>query len=426
MTHVVSPVTPATFLRTVLVPTTSWRALVGLALCLSVLATTVLATGTASAQSDGETEIARQRFLEGVRHYDQHDYDKARLAFLQAYLLKPHPAVLLNLAQSQLRAGRYAEAAENFAKYIRENPTAEAMSHAKAAFEEARDKVGEISVEVNQTGAIINVDGSDVGKSPLPYAVYMMPGRHTVRATKGGLSADESLEAIAGQRMYVTIALPEGSRMAPVAGAAAVTAAAPPPTLSEPNPMPAPPPEPDKQQSTGFFSWLGRTPLAIGTVTVAGMGLATSGVLAIAANHQYASANDARDQIMTALQQYVDARNLVSSAVPCGPEGIANNPESFDSGVSPQNVKKVSAQFGNACARFNESSDSGDQLKTLSLISLGVGAFAAVGTIVWYFTDTGGSPSATTEAQKGSARRQARLTPLLSPGLQGLQLDVSF
>jgi len=389
-----------------------------------VLATAVLAVGTAAAQSDGETEIARQRFLEGVRHYDQHDYDKARLAFLQAYLLKPHPAVLLNLAQSQLRAGRYAEAAENFAKYIRENPTAEAMSHAKAAFEEARDKVGEISVEVNQTGAIINVDGSDVGKSPLPYAVYMMPGRHTVRATKGGLSADESLEAIAGQRMYVTIALPEGSRMAPVAGAAAATAAA--PTLSEPNPLPAPPPEPDKQQSKGFFSWLGRTPLAIGTVTVAGMGLATSAVLAGFANNQYESANDARNQIMTALQQYVDARNLVSSAVPCGPEGIANNPESFDAGVSPENVKKVSGQFGNACARFNERSESGDQLKTLSLISLGVGAFAAVGTVVWYFTDIGGSPSETTEAKKGSSRRQARLTPLLSPGLQGLQLDVTF
>jgi hypothetical protein len=227
--------------------------------------------------------------------------------------------------------------------------------------------------------------------------------------------------------MYVTIALPEGSRMAPaVAGAAAVTAATPAPALSEPNPMSPPPPEPDKQQSTGFFSWLGRTPLAIGTVTIAGMGLATSAVLAGFANSQYKSANDARDQIMTALQQYVDARNLVSSAVPCGPDGIANNPESFDAGVTPENVKRVSGQFGNACARFNERSDSGDQLKTLSLISLGVGAFAAVGTVVWYFTDTGGSPSETTEAKKGSSRRQARLTPLLAPGLQGLQLDVTF
>jgi PEGA domain len=415
--------------RTAFVPINWWRTLVGMALCLSVLGTTVLAAGTAGAQSDGETEIARQRFLEGVRHYDQHDYDKARLAFLQAYLLKPHPAVLLNLAQSQLRAGRHAEAAENFAKYIRENPTAEAMSHAKAAFEEARDKVGEVSIEVNQTGAIINVDGSDVGKSPLPYAVYMMPGRHTVRATKGGLSADESLEAIAGQRMYVTLALPEGSRMAAAAAATPAPALSPvPPTYSlhELSPPPESQPESDNHRSRGFFSWLGSSPLAVATVTVAAMGLGTSAVLAGFANNRYASANNARDQIMKALQAYVVNKNLVTSAVPCGPEGVANNPDSFDAGISPEYAKRVSDQFGNACARFSERSDSGDRLKTLSLISLGVGAFATVGTIVWYFSDTGGSPSETTEAKGGSGRRQARLTPLFSRDLNGVLLDVSF
>src|SRR6187549_2744232 len=107
-----------------------------LVLCLAPAAVVMSCASTAAAQSDGETEVARQRFLEGVKHYDQKDFDKARLAFLQAYLLKPHPAVLLNLAQSELRAGRFADAAQNFAKYVRENPGAEAMSHAKAAFEE--------------------------------------------------------------------------------------------------------------------------------------------------------------------------------------------------------------------------------------------------------------------------------------------------
>ena len=409
------------------------RALLGLAVSLSVVTTGLLGADTAHAQSDGETEIARQRFLEGVKHYDQHEYDKARLAFLQAYLLRPHPAVLLNLAQSQLRAGRYAEAADNFAKYIRENPGAEAMSHAKAAFEEARDKVGEVSVEVNATGAVINVDGTDVGKSPLPYAVYMMPGRHTVRATKGGLSADESLEAVAGQRMYVTLALPEGSRMAPAAGAgaaaAAGAAAGPAPGAAGASddrvltPAPGAPAEAD-HQSRGFFSWLGSSPLAVTTVTVGGMALVTSAVLAGFANNRYASANNARNQIMDALEDYVQSGNLVGSAVPCGPEGIANNPGSFDSRVSRENVEKVSGQFANACARFTERSDSGDKLKTLSLISLGVGAFATVGTIVWYFSDTGGGSSETTG--DASTRRQARITPMFSRDLNGVLLDVTF
>ena len=403
----------------------------GLALCWSVLASTLVADSSL-AQSDGETEIARQRFLEGVRHYDQHDYDKARLAFLQAYLLKPHRAVLLNLAQSQLRAGRFAEAAENFAKYIRENPTADQMAHAKAAFEEARDKVGEVSVEVNATGAIINVDGTDVGKSPLPYALYMMPGRHTVRATKGGLSADESLDAIAGQRMYVTLALPESSRMAPVASTAAAAGTAAQPTTSlqpipELNPTdpgaPAPPPDTDARSSQGFFSWLGDTPLAVATLSVAGLALGTSAVLAGFANNRYASANNARDQIMKALEDYVNSGVLVGTAVPCGPDGIANRPDSFDSRATQVSMDYLTGAFGAACSRFSERSDSGDRLKTLSLVSLGVGAFAAVGTVVWYFSDTG---SSTDKANGGPAPRQARLTPVLAPGHGGLQFDMSF
>src|SRR5688572_25144401 len=138
-------------------------------------------SGTCLAQ-DAVTDEARRRFQEGVRFYDQRQYDKSRLAFLQAYALKPHPAVLLNLAQSELRAGRYADAAGNFAKYIRENPNAEAMDHALAAFEEARKRVVEVNVSVNQPDAIISVDGQQIGKSPLPDPLYIEPGAHTIGA----------------------------------------------------------------------------------------------------------------------------------------------------------------------------------------------------------------------------------------------------
>jgi len=93
--------------------------------------------------------------------------------------------------------------------------------------------------------------------------------------------------------------------------------------------------------------------------------------------------------------------------------------------VSQDAVEKVSGQFANACARFTEHSDNGDHLKTLSLISLGIGAFATVGTIVWYFSDTGGS-SAETTGSGDHPRRQARITPMLSPGLNGIMVDVSF
>ena len=55
--------------------------------------------------------MARRRFQEGVKFFDQKKFEEARAAFLQAYALKHHPAVLLNLAQSEIRSGHPLEAA---------------------------------------------------------------------------------------------------------------------------------------------------------------------------------------------------------------------------------------------------------------------------------------------------------------------------
>jgi Flp pilus assembly protein TadD len=73
----------------------------------------------AAAQDDPVTIQARARFKEGVEFYDKGQFENARLAFLQAYALKKHPAVLLNLAQSSAKAGHPLEAAKNFQQLIK-------------------------------------------------------------------------------------------------------------------------------------------------------------------------------------------------------------------------------------------------------------------------------------------------------------------
>lgn len=387
------------------------------AACLVPCLILPLASSTAHAQSDGETEVARQRFREGVAHYDRQDYEKARLAFLQAYLLRPHSAVLLNLAQSELRAGRHAEAAENFAKYIRQNPTAPAMDHAKAGLEEARQRVTELNVQVNAPAASISVDGADVGRSPLPSEIYLMPGRHSVVARKGTASAEKVLDATAGRREYITLELREGYTPSPVMpqnGAGTMQAASTGPVGAEP----------DDRGGQGFFEWLGSSPAAVATISVAGLALGTSAVLAGFANNRYAAANDARSQIMSALQSDVDDGHIGSDAVPCGSTGIANGMAEFLDLSESAQAERID-QYANACNLFTDRSDSGDRLKTLSLVSLGVGAFATIGTIVWYFSDSGSSSGSASSKGSGESGR-ASLTPLLTPDTQGLILDVSF
>src|SRR5215831_10689876 len=80
----------------------------------------------AAQEKDAVTDMARRRFQEGVKFFDQKRYEEARAAFLQAYALKHHPAVLLNLAHSEIRSGHPLEASRHFATFLRESPNASA------------------------------------------------------------------------------------------------------------------------------------------------------------------------------------------------------------------------------------------------------------------------------------------------------------
>jgi tetratricopeptide (TPR) repeat protein len=55
---------------------------------------------------DAIRDQARQLFRDGVVAYDAKRYAEAIADFDKAYKMKPHPIVLLNLAQSELKAGQ--------------------------------------------------------------------------------------------------------------------------------------------------------------------------------------------------------------------------------------------------------------------------------------------------------------------------------
>src|SRR6187551_3159160 len=123
--------------------------------CLLVL---LAAAAPARAQGDETaTSMARERFKEGVQYFDQKQYDRARVAFLQAYALKRHPAVLLNLAQSELRSNHEADAAKHFSAYLRESTTASDAERqaAEAGLTATKSAVALLDVSVDEGGAEI-------------------------------------------------------------------------------------------------------------------------------------------------------------------------------------------------------------------------------------------------------------------------------
>src|SRR6202000_2446152 len=138
-------------------------------LCLTLSCLTLLSAPQAHAapprDDDATVAMARERFKEGVAFFDKKEFDKARAAFLQAYALKKHPAVLLNLAQSELRSNHEADAAKHFAAYLRESKDASDSERqaAEAGLNATRALLAEVTVSVDESGAEVFVDGSSEG-----------------------------------------------------------------------------------------------------------------------------------------------------------------------------------------------------------------------------------------------------------------------
>lgn len=362
--------------------------------CLPVLALPRLAT----AQEDATIEAARERFKEGVTYFDNREFERARLAFVQAYALKPHPAVLLNLAQSELRSGHEAEAATHFARYLREHAeaTEEQRAAAREGLEAAKQVVGVVTLTVDQSGAEILVDGVSQGRSPLDDPLYLTPGEHTIVAQKGGETDKATVLVSAGSSASETLK---------VAAAPAPAAAASVPKSDEARAEDEDAEEPhlaaDAEESGP--SWEVSTPVAIIGAGLTAAAIGTGIGFAVSARSYY----DSADEVARDIEAEADRLGEPSA-------GICLQP--------PDD------RFPPACDLYQERVDTADKYKTYATISFIAGGALGVGTLVYVLVPQFQKGSARAHERTEQARRgvSAQLIPVIGPEHQGLVIQGSF
>ncbi len=366
----------------------------------------------ASAQDEATTSIARERFKEGVQFFDQKQYEKARAAFLQAYALKRHPAVLLNLAQSELRSGHEADAAKHFAQFLREakEATEAERQAADSGLSAAKAVVAELAVNVDEDGAVVSVDGNPEGQSPLPGSVYLTPGAHNVTAKKDAREIAQSVTAVAGQSTSTNLRFRK-----PAAAADGDADKAKPERTAKPPSTPAPlptPVEPSPSQGAatrrqGFFEWASDSPVAWIGGGITALGIAGGIGFALGAKHNYDNADDAARQISN--QAKMD--HLSST------KGLCVG--TLDSMIPANNL----AMYRNACATYSDFVDKGDKMKTLSIVSWVVAGTAAATTLIVYAAD-GTAPA--NETARRSRGFKAQVTPWVTGTERGVFVGGSF
>ncbi|XXY52599.1 PEGA domain-containing protein [Sorangium sp. So ce269] len=137
------------------------------------------------AEAAAMTQQARKLFKEGVDAFAQGRWADARAAFLAALSLNPHYTIRGNLGASELKLGRYRDAAEHLARYVREiaedaTSTAVERERGAAMYAEAQGKVGTLVVRTDVDGAQVLVDGALRGQTPLADPLFVEPGTHTI------------------------------------------------------------------------------------------------------------------------------------------------------------------------------------------------------------------------------------------------------
>ncbi len=403
-------------------------------LCLSLACSCVLSSSLAiaappvkaSADDDATVAMARERFKEGVGYFDQKQYDKARAAFLQAYALKKHPAVLLNLAQSELRSAHEADAAKHFAAYLRESKDASDAERqaAEAGLAAAKVAVAEVDVTATERGSEIYVDGSLEGNAPLPGSVYLTPGSHTIEARKDGKTASSQINATAGKHLDAAL------EFAPATPA--------PKTEPVDNANSDIPPEvaPASGGRKPFFKWLVSSPVGIVGLGLTGVGLGGGIGFALASKKNYDNADSVASQITSAATFDVnkDVMDPLARAG-AGTGGLCVSPNTWMNKINyPMDAATASArqqasyatrlnEYASACSKYQNNVHNGDTMKTVATVGFVVAGVAAVGTVVYYFVD----PNAKQKAESArTPHRSLALVPSLGFGERGLSVVGSF
>lgn len=225
------------------------RALTALAL-LGALSASQPASAQAPAAPPPDVATVTRHYEQGQEAARKKQWPQARQSFLEAWKLRPHYQIAANLGRAELMTGAYRDAAEHLAYFLREAPAdvgAEDRAQARQWLDEAKAKIGTLTLKVEPPDAEVLVDGVAL-PAPLPPEVFVDPGKRVLEARRAGhVPARRELELRAGQGEVVELRL----------------AVEPPPA---PPPRPAPPPEP---------AW-GRSPVLIGV----GLGTAVAAAAA--------------------------------------------------------------------------------------------------------------------------------------------------
>jgi tetratricopeptide (TPR) repeat protein len=158
----------------------------------------------------GPSEEASDLMNQGVQSYSRGNLEAARRSFLAAFELAPHHTIASNLAEVEIKLGRYREASEHLNYVLRSLPpnASEERASSEKGLAQCRERLSVVRVAVSVKGAAVTLDGKSVGNAPLETELWLDPGEYVVEARHSGYEpASERVAVKAGESREVVLAL---------------------------------------------------------------------------------------------------------------------------------------------------------------------------------------------------------------------------
>jgi hypothetical protein len=230
--------------------------------------------GDASAKQE-----AARRFEHAIKLYEDADYTLALAEFERVYELVPDYRVLYNIGQVSMQLGRYARAFRTLKEYVARGGSELSPDRAAAVqadLAQLSGKIARLSVQVEQAGAQVSIDGVVVGRSPLAEPLVVDVGEHRVQVDLSGYVTQSQTFTLAGaDRRDAAFTLQPTPASDPTAVPVAVQ-------RDKPHVAPVPPPATSGSSHRGTWigvGWASTAVLAAGALVSGGLGASAAGDL---------------------------------------------------------------------------------------------------------------------------------------------------
>jgi tetratricopeptide (TPR) repeat protein len=208
--------------------------------------------------------LARRHFDRGMELAGEGAYSEALVEFTRAHEISPHYAVLYNIGQAYVALGRPVEAVDALTRYLDQGGSeipAERRKQVDAEILKQKARIAEVEVRTDVPGAVVSIDGKQIGRTPLAGPVRLAIGTHRiVAAVPGRPSVEQSVTVAGEERRRVELAIPAAAAAPSLAPAAPAQAAPAAPATRESG-------SGDVQRTLGFVA--GAIGIGLGGATIA-------------------------------------------------------------------------------------------------------------------------------------------------------------